>query len=84
MCLLGLPHPEFWGGLAFPLRFIPYVGALTSAVLPTLVAFAVFPGWSKSLEVLGTFVLLDQAAAQLVEPFLIGHGIGLAPVALLF
>jgi predicted PurR-regulated permease PerM/methanogenic corrinoid protein MtbC1 len=84
MWLLGLPHPEFWGGLAFLLRFIPYVGALTSAVLPTLVAFAVFPGWTKSLEVLGTFVLLDQAAAQLVEPFLIGHGIGLAPVALLF
>jgi predicted PurR-regulated permease PerM/methanogenic corrinoid protein MtbC1 len=84
MWLLGLPHPEFWGGLAFLLRFIPYVGALTSAVVPTLVAFAVFPGWSKSVEVLGTFVLLDQAAAQLVEPFLIGHGIGLAPVALLF
>jgi predicted PurR-regulated permease PerM len=42
--LLGLPNPEFWGGLAFLLRFIPYVGALGSAVLPTLVAFAVFPG----------------------------------------
>jgi methanogenic corrinoid protein MtbC1 len=60
------------------------VGALASAVLPTLVAFAVFPGWSKSLEVLGTFVALDQLAAQFVEPFLIGHGIGVSPVALLF
>jgi predicted PurR-regulated permease PerM/methanogenic corrinoid protein MtbC1 len=82
--LLGLPNPEFWGGLGFLLRFIPYVGALTSAILPTLVAFAVFPGWSKSLEVLGTFVLLDQVAAQFAEPFLIGHGIGVSPVALLF
>ncbi len=82
--LLGLPNPEFWGGLGFLLRFIPYVGALTSAILPTLVAFAVFPGWSKSIEVLGTFVLLDQAAAQFVEPFLIGRGIGVSPVALLF
>jgi predicted PurR-regulated permease PerM len=45
--LLGLPHPEFWGGLAFLLRFIPYVGALSSAILPTLVTFAVFPGWGK-------------------------------------
>jgi predicted PurR-regulated permease PerM/methanogenic corrinoid protein MtbC1 len=82
--LLGLPNPEFWGGLGFLLRFIPYVGALTSAILPTLVAFAVFPGWSKTLEVLGTFVVLDQVAAQLVEPFLIGHGIGVSPLALLF
>jgi predicted PurR-regulated permease PerM len=35
--LLGLPHAAFWGVLAFLLRFIPYVGALASAVLPTLV-----------------------------------------------
>jgi predicted PurR-regulated permease PerM len=48
--LLGLPHSAFWGALAFLLRFIPYVGALCSAVLPTLVAFAVFPGWSRSFE----------------------------------
>lgn len=82
--LLGLPNPAFWGGLGFLLRFIPYVGALASATLPTLVAFAVFPGWTKSLEVLGTYLALDQIAAQFVEPFLIGHGIGVSPVALLF
>jgi len=82
--LLGLPHPEFWGGLGFLLRFIPYVGALTAAILPTMVAFAVFPGWSKPVEVLATFVVLDQAAAQFVEPFLIGRGIGVSPVAVLF
>ena len=83
MWALGLPNPVFWGALAFLLRFIPYVGALISAVLPTLVAFAVFPGWSKSLEVFGSFVVLDQIAAQFVEPFFIGHGIGLSPLALL-
>ena len=83
MWALGLPNPVFWGALAFLLRFIPYVGALISAVLPTLVAFAVFPGWSRTLEVFGAFVILDQVAGQFVEPFLIGHGIGLSPLALL-
>jgi predicted PurR-regulated permease PerM len=83
MWALGLPNPVFWGALAFLLRFIPYVGALISAVLPTLVAFAVFPGWSKTVEVFGAFVILDQIAGQFVEPFLIGHGIGLSPLALL-
>jgi predicted PurR-regulated permease PerM/methylmalonyl-CoA mutase cobalamin-binding subunit len=81
--LLGLPNPEFWGVLAFLLRFIPYVGALTAAVLPTLVAVAVFPGWSKAFEVLGSFLVLDQLTAQVVEPLLIGRGIGVSPVALL-
>jgi predicted PurR-regulated permease PerM/methylmalonyl-CoA mutase cobalamin-binding subunit len=81
--LLGLPNPAFWGGLAFLLRFIPYVGVLISAALPTLVAVAVFPGWSRSLEVAGSFIILDQVAAQFVEPVVIGHGIGLSPLALL-
>ncbi|MGB6555725.1 MAG: AI-2E family transporter [Candidatus Binataceae bacterium] len=83
MWLLGLPNPAFWGALAFLLRFIPYVGALTSAVLPTLVAFALFPNWSKCFEVFAAFVILDQVASQFVEPFLIGRGIGLSPLALL-
>jgi predicted PurR-regulated permease PerM len=83
MWLLGLPNPAFWGALAFLLRFIPYVGALTSAVLPTVVAFALFPGWSKCFEVFAAFVILDQVASEFVEPFLIGRGIGLSPLALL-
>jgi predicted PurR-regulated permease PerM/methanogenic corrinoid protein MtbC1 len=81
--MLGLPNPAFWGGLAFLLRFIPYVGVLISSLLPTLVAFAVFPGWSRSLEVAAAFIILDQVVAQFVEPFVIGKGIGLSPLALL-
>jgi predicted PurR-regulated permease PerM len=82
--LVGLPNAAFWGGLAFILRYIPYVGSMAAAVLPTLVAIAVFPGWSKSFEVFGSFVALDQVAAQFFEPFLIGRGISISPVALLF
>ena len=81
--LLGLPSAPLWGLVAFLLRFIPYVGAISSALLPALVAFALFPGWSKAFEILGAFVIIDQAAAQFAEPFIIGHGIGVSPVALL-
>jgi predicted PurR-regulated permease PerM/methylmalonyl-CoA mutase cobalamin-binding subunit len=80
---LGIPNSEFWGLLAFILRFVPYVGSVISSTLPALVAFAVFPGWTKSLEVIGAFVLLDQITAQLIEPILIGSGIDMSPVALL-
>jgi methanogenic corrinoid protein MtbC1 len=81
---LGMPNPELWGTLGFVLRYIPYVGATASALMPTLVAFAVFPGWAKAIEVVATFVGLDQIAAQFVEPFFIGAGVGVSPVALLF
>jgi predicted PurR-regulated permease PerM/methanogenic corrinoid protein MtbC1 len=80
---LGLPSAALWGLLAFLLRFIPYVGAPASALLPAMVAFALFPGWSKALETLGAFIVLDQVAAQLAEPFIIGRGIDVSPVALL-
>jgi predicted PurR-regulated permease PerM/methanogenic corrinoid protein MtbC1 len=82
--LLGMPNPQLWGVLGFLLRYIPYVGATASALMPTAVAFAVFPGWGKAAEVFAAFIILDQVAAQFVEPFLIGHGIGISPVALLF
>jgi predicted PurR-regulated permease PerM/methylmalonyl-CoA mutase cobalamin-binding subunit len=80
---LGLPSAALWGVVAFLLRYIPYVGAMSSAFLPALVAFAMFPGWSKALEILGAFIVLDQVAAQIAEPFIIGHGIDVSPVALL-
>jgi len=83
MWLLGLPNPALWGALAALLRFIPYVGVPVAALLPTFVAFAVFPGWSKSLQVLGSFIILDQAVGYIIEPFLIGRGIGVSPLALL-
>lgn len=83
MWLLGLPNPALWGALAALLRFIPYVGVPIAALLPTFVAFAVFPGWAKSLQVLGSFIILDQAVGYVIEPFLIGRGIGLSPLALL-
>lgn len=81
--MIGLPTPELWGLLGFLLRYVPYVGALMAALLPTLVAFAVFPGWDKAIEVLVAFIAIDQVAAQLIEPFMVGRGIGISPVALL-
>jgi predicted PurR-regulated permease PerM/methanogenic corrinoid protein MtbC1 len=83
MWLFGLPNPALWGALAALLRFIPYVGVPVAALLPSLVAFAVFPGWGKSMQVLGTFMITDQIVGYFVEPFLIGRGIGLSPLALL-
>jgi len=81
--MIGLPTPELWGLLGFLFRYVPYVGALMAALLPTLVAFAVFPGWDKAIEVLVAFIAIDQVAAQLIEPFMVGRGIGISPVALL-
>ncbi|CAN5893129.1 hypothetical protein BH11PSE3_BH11PSE3_28400 [soil metagenome] len=81
--LLGMPNPLLWGLLAGGFRFVPYVGAALGAVLPTLIAFAVLPGWLQPLLVLGWIVGCDIIIGQIVEPLLFGESTGITPLALI-
>ncbi|SEO13003.1 Predicted PurR-regulated permease PerM [Rhodospirillales bacterium URHD0017] len=80
---LGMPNAVLWGLLAGALRFVPYVGALLGALLPTIIAFAVLPGWLMPLLVLGCIVALDVVIGQVVEPLLFGESTGVNPLALI-
>ena len=80
---LGIPHAPLWGVVAGLLRFVPYIGAFLSAALPTFLALAVFPNWYIPLAVLGLFVLSDQVIGGFIEPIVIGHRVGISPIALL-
>lgn len=81
--LLRMPHAALWGVLAGLLRFVPYIGAVLSAAAPTFLAFAVFPNWYTALAVLGLFVFSDQLIGGFVEPIVVGHRVGVSPIALL-
>ena len=81
--LLQVPHAALWGVLAGLLRFVPYIGAVVSAAAPTFLAFAVFPNWYTALAVLGLFVFSDQLIGGFVEPIVVGHRVGVSPIALL-
>jgi predicted PurR-regulated permease PerM len=78
---IGLPSPLLWGLLAALLRFIPYVGSITAAVLPIALAAAVDPGWSPALWTAGLFVLAEGVTGQFLEPVLYGSSTGLSPTA---
>jgi len=80
---LGMPNALLWGVLAGGLRFVPYVGTALGAVLPTLIAFAVTPGWAQPLLVLGWIVACDLVIGQIVEPLLFGDSTGVTPLALI-
>jgi predicted PurR-regulated permease PerM len=81
--LLGMPNPILWGLLAGALRFVPYVGAVLGAVLPTLIAFAVSPGWIQPFLVLGFIVACDIVLGQFLEPLIFGESTGVTPLALI-
>lgn len=80
---LGMPNAVLWGLLAGALRFVPYVGAILGAILPTIIAFAVLPGWLMPLLVLGCIVAFDVIIGQVVEPLLFGESTGVSPLALI-
>ena len=81
--LLGVPYAALWGVLAAALRFIPYVGAASAMLLPTALALAVFPGWTRALLIVAIFLALELTAYMVVEPWLYGQSAGVSPVALL-
>lgn len=80
---LGMPNALLWGLLAGAFRFVPYVGAILGALLPTLIAVAVMPGWLQPFLVLAVIVALDILVGQLVEPLVFGESTGVTPLALI-
>jgi predicted PurR-regulated permease PerM len=81
--LIGLPYALLWGFLAGVLRFVPYLGPWLAAILPTVLALAVFEGWTQPLLVVLLFVVLEPAIFLVLEPLLYGGSAGVSEVALL-
>ena len=79
--IIGIPSPVLWGILAAVLRFVPYIGAVISAVFPLTLAAAVDPGWSMLLWTAALFVVIEPIIGHVIEPLLYGRSTGLSPVA---
>jgi predicted PurR-regulated permease PerM len=80
---LNVPNPGLWGALALVLRFIPYVGVWTAALIPFLLSFAVSDDLSRPTLVLALFGVLELFNYVVLEPWLYANHTGISPVALL-
>ena len=80
---LGVPNAVLWGALTLILRFIPYVGIVMAQAIPLVLSFAVFDAWTKPVEVLALFGVLELFNYTVLEPWLYGTRTGVSPVALL-
>src|SRR3569833_1984065 len=80
---LNVPNPGLWGTLALVLRFVPYVGIWSAAVIPFLMSFAVSDDLSRPMLVSGLFGVLELFYYAVLEPWLYANHTGISPVALL-
>jgi predicted PurR-regulated permease PerM len=81
--LIGVPYAVTWGTLAAALRFIPYVGTYSAALLPLALSLAIFPGWLQPVLVVGLFLVEQVVTNMVIQPWLYGQSAGVSRVALL-
>jgi predicted PurR-regulated permease PerM len=80
---IGLPSALLWGMLAMIMRFVPYIGAIISAIFPLVLAAAVGPGWTMILMTAALFLIAEPLVGQAIEPLVCGQSAGLSPVAVI-
>ena len=81
--LIGLPNALLWGVIAGVCRFLPYVGAPIAAFMPIVLSVAVFQGWTRSLAIVGLYLVTEIVLANFVEPMLYGANTGISSLAIL-
>ncbi|TXI20570.1 MAG: AI-2E family transporter [Nitrosomonas sp.] len=81
--LIGVPYAALWGFFGALLRYIPYLGAWLTAILPIMLSLLITPDWSLAIMVFAMFCVLELITNMIVEPMLYGRGIGVSQAALL-
>jgi predicted PurR-regulated permease PerM len=80
---LNVPYPLVWAMLGAAMRFIPYVGPVLAAGAPIMVSLAALPGWTRPLEVIALFIVLELFTNLVLETILFAGAAGVSQVALL-
>jgi predicted PurR-regulated permease PerM len=79
----GFSAPVMWGGLAFVLNFVPYMGPLTTAGLIALVGLGTSSSVGTGLIPALSFLALHAVEANVVTPSILGARFTLNPVSIL-
>ncbi|CAN7240828.1 AI-2E family transporter [Mesorhizobium amorphae] len=78
---LGMPNPQVWGAAAALLNFLPYVGALITLLLVTVIALISFDSISFALLAPAFVLLCDLVEGQFVTPMVVGRRLEINAVA---
>ena len=79
---LEVEYWALWGLLAFFLNFIPNIGSIVAAIPPIIVAFA-DKGGGIALIVAAGYLVINFFFGYLVEPKLLGDGLGISALVVL-
>ena len=75
--IIGVVYPILWGMLAFVLNYIPTIGSLIALIPPVLLTIVQI-GPLEALIVLVGFVFINTIMGNILEPRMMGRGLGLS------
>ena len=79
LALVGMPSPVLWGGLAFVMNFVPYLGPAIFALALGVAGILTFDG-VLGVAPVACYVALNTLEGQFVTPTLIGRTLAINPL----
>ncbi|HKJ65681.1 MAG TPA: AI-2E family transporter [Desulfopila sp.] len=80
LVLIGLPNAILWGTMAGLLNFAPYIGAVCSAVIISLVSFVTFDSFPYILIAPAAFLFITTLEGQFITPQVLGSQFAMNPL----
>jgi AI-2 transport protein TqsA len=84
LVLFGVDFAIAFGFLTFLLNYIPNIGSLIAKVVPFLIAAIQFSSFWRAAWILIVLLAVDAVIGMIVEPKLMGKGMNLSPLVILF
>ncbi len=80
----GLELATAWGGLAFLLNYIPFLGPLLATLFPTFFAYVQFESLQGTLVVFLILNVIQTGYGCYLEPRLAGNAFSMSPLMVMF
>ncbi|MEO7066050.1 MAG: AI-2E family transporter [Rhodanobacter sp.] len=80
---LHMPDPLLWGTVAMLANFIPYVGAITTTGVLTLVGLIHFNTLGAAITPALCFIFFTVMEGNLITPMVLGQRMRISPIAIL-
>ena len=80
LTLIGLPNPILWGTMVTLLNFAPYIGAICSAIVITIVSLVTFDSLFTILLAPAVFLIITSLEGQIITPQILGDRFSMNPL----
>jgi len=84
LLIFGVDFAIVFGFFTFLLNYIPTVGSIIATALPVLIAVFQFETIWPALWILLILGTIQMTIGNFLEPRIMGHGLGLSPIVVLF